>query len=261
MTPETLAAGKMENCFREASDHVERYLIDGAAELSGAAQIATMHLVCRSLADLRAGQSLACEGFPVQMYSLVRPVIESINLVELFAREPKMAETWAAGEHWEFRPAKVRERLGLGDDPVYSWACEHSHPRFAGFRLTTYLVTDKDGRETMRPYIGGLPLELPMVLMATTMPGNVLCLLTTFAVAHCPVKTEVAYTWPTLARKVGQTIMPGYEAVYRVLEEHGMKDNNVTALLNALQKSIAATAEMEEIVAEERTAESDTTSS
>jgi len=72
-SPETLAAGKMENCFREASDHIERYLIDGGAQISGAAQIATTHLLCRSLADLRAGQYLACEGFPsrcIRLYAL-----------------------------------------------------------------------------------------------------------------------------------------------------------------------------------------------
>src|SRR5438105_4341189 len=111
VTPEMLAAGKMENCFRDASAYIEQYLIDGAAQLEGAAQIATTHLMCRSLADLRGGQYLASSGFPIQMYSLVRPVIESINLIELFAREPGRATEWAAGNHQEFMPAKVRKRL------------------------------------------------------------------------------------------------------------------------------------------------------
>jgi hypothetical protein len=35
----------MENSFRDASDHIEQYLNDGAAKLSGSAQIATTHLV------------------------------------------------------------------------------------------------------------------------------------------------------------------------------------------------------------------------
>jgi hypothetical protein len=115
-TREPLAAGKMENCFRDASDLIEQYLIDGAAGMSGAAPIAIFHLICRSLADLRCAQYLASSGFTIQMYSLVRPAIESINLVDLFAAEPAAADDWIAGKHWEFRPAKVRERLGLGDD-------------------------------------------------------------------------------------------------------------------------------------------------
>lgn len=249
MTEETLAAGKMENAFRDASDNVERYFIEGAAKVEGPAQIATMHLICRSLADLRSGQYLACEGFPIQMYSLVRPVIESINLVELFAKEPEMAEKWAAGEHKKFAPAKVRERLGIADDPVYSWMCEHSHPRFAGFQLTTYLVTDQEGIETMRGYIGGLPLELPQVLLATTAPGNVLCQLS-LALGHCTVKEEVAHTWPTVARSVGETVLPGYEAVYEALGKHGLKDDQMAEMVEAMREAIAAATEMEEIVAE-----------
>lgn len=241
----------MENCFRNASDHIERYLTDGAARLSGPAQIATTHLMCRSLADLRAGQYLACEGFPVQMYSLVRPVIESINLIELFAARPELATEWAQGDHQQFKPANVRRLLGLGNDPVYAWMCEHSHPRFAGFRLTTYLVTDPQGRETMRPHIGGLPLELPQVLLATTAPGNVLCLLS-FALGHCTVKQEVAYTWPSVARAVGETVLPGYEAVYEALRRHGLPDDASAALLDSMRETIAAAAEMEDLIVTER---------
>lgn len=155
-TKETLAAGKMENCFRDASDLIERYLTDGAAQMSGAAPIAIFHLICRSLADLRSAQFLASSGFIVQMYSLVRPAIESINPVDLFAAEPAAADAWTDGRHWESRPAKVRERLGIGDDEVYSWACEHSHPRFRGLQLTTYHVKNEATDEgTVRPYIGG----------------------------------------------------------------------------------------------------------
>jgi hypothetical protein len=241
----------MENCFRDASDHIERYLIDGAARLSGPAQIATTHLMCRSLADLRAGQFLAGEGFPIQMYSLVRPVLESINLIELFAQESDAATAWADGKFWELTPAKVRERLGQDKDPVYSWMAEHSHPRFAGFQLTTYLVTDDEGSETMRGFIGGLPLELPQVLLATTAPGNALCQLSV-VLGHCTVKEEIAYTWPSVARAVGETVMPGYEAVYEALREHGLEDEAVADMLDALRSAIAAAVEMEQIVAEAR---------
>jgi hypothetical protein len=209
VTPELLAAGKMENCFRDASDLVEQFLIEGATKVSGAAEIATVHLICRSLTDLGWAQYLASSGFTIQMYSLVRPAIESINLVELFAQEPEAADAWIAGEFWEFRPAKVRERLGLGDDPIYSWACECSHPRFAGLQHTMFVsAEEQEGFKVLRPFTGGLPLEIPPVLMATTWPAHVLRMLT-LALEHCPVKKEVAYTWPTVTRKVGETVRPG----------------------------------------------------
>jgi hypothetical protein len=248
---EVLAAGTMENCFRDASDLVESYVVEGATTGEGAAQAATMHLVCRSIADLRSAQYLATSGFTIQMYSLVRPVMESINLIELFAAEPDMADQWAAGEHWKFAPAKVRERLGVGDDPIYSWACAHSHPRFPGFQLTTYSAVDHaTGRTTIHPFIGGLPLEFPVVLMAATMPGNTLCMLA-LALGHLTVKEEVAQTWPTVVRQVGQTVLPGYEAVYGVLEEkHGLLSDETAELLGRIRSAIEAAAEMEGIVAD-----------
>jgi hypothetical protein len=242
---ETLAAGQMENCFRDASDHIERYLTDGQAGMSGAAPIAILHLICRSLADLRSAQYLASSGFTVQMYSLVRPVIESINLIDLFVQEPTTADEWMAGEHWKFRPAAVRKRLGLGDDDVYSWACAHSHPRFAGMQLTTYTVRDtKTGETTVRPYIGGLPLEFPSVLMATTFPGNILCMLS-HSLSHATVKTEVAKTWPTVARKVGEELVPGFEAVYKALESHGLPEEEGAKLIASVKEAIESAKELE----------------
>ena len=246
-SPELLAAGKMENCFRDASDLIERYLIGGAATMSGAAPIAIFHLVCRSLADLRSAQYMASSGFTIQMYSLVRPALESLKLVDLFAAEPDAADEWVAGNHWEFTPAKVRKRLGIEEDEVYSWASSHSHPRFPGLQLTTHHVKNETtGEETVEPFIGGLPLEFPSVLMATTMPGNVLCMLSS-ALGHVTVKTEVARAWPTVARQVGETIMPGFEEVYEVLKSHGLPEEEVEKLLESMRRSIAYAIELEEI--------------
>jgi hypothetical protein len=253
-TKETLAAGKMENCFRDGSDLVEQYLIDGEAGMSGAAPIAIIHLICRSIADLRSAQYLASSGFTVQMYSLVRPVIESINLVDLFVQEPTAADEWMAGEHWKIKPAVERTKLGLGDDDLYSWACAHSHPRFAGMQLTTYTVTNNaTGKTTVQPFIGGLPLEFPSVLMATTFPGNILCLLSQ-SLAHATVKEEVAKTWPTVARSVGENLLPGFQAVYEALEAHGLPEAESAKLLGSVKQAITSAAELEAMHFEDQTA-------
>jgi hypothetical protein len=224
---ETLAVGKMENCFRDASDYVERFLTDGVGQTSGAAAMATLHLAARTLADLRSGQFLVSSGLVIQMASVVRPALESLNLIELFEQEPEAAERWAAGEWREFMPAKVRERLGEKDDPVYSWLSEVSHPRFAGFQITTYRIVradaeaeaDEENHEASL-YIGGLPLELPPVMIAVRMQGHVLCQLG-LALRFCHVKEEVAWTWPTVARQIVETLVPGYEAITTALRERG----------------------------------------
>ncbi len=251
ISAETLAVGKMENCFRDASDYVERYLTEGATLTSGAAAMATLHLSARSLADMRSGQFLASSGLVIQMASVVRPVIESLNLIELFAEEPEAAERWAAGRWQEFMPAVVRKRLGVGDDPVYSWLSEVSHPRFAGLQITMYqIVREKDEGEGDHPearvYIGGLPLEMPPVLIATMFPSNVLCMLVE-QLRHCPVKEEVERTWPAVARQVAEAILPGHEAIVCMLREQGEDEEMTTRMLDNIQTVIVNARELEEV--------------
>lgn len=249
-----LAAGEMENRFRDASDLIERYLTEGAGRSSGSAAAATLHLTYRTLADLRCGQYLVNSGFVIQMASVVRPAVEALNLIELFAQDPPAADRWASGDDTdEFRPAKVRRRVGEGDDPVYSWLCELSHPRFAGFQVTAYqeVSDDEDSLPVLRAYIGGVPLEFPGVLSATMAPGNVLCMLA-MQLGHAPVKKEIAWTWATVARRVPETLRPGYEAVMRVLAEHAEDADMAERMLANVDYVIEQAREMEAIVAEDR---------
>jgi len=251
-----LAAGEMENRFRDASDLVERFLMEGSGRSSGSAAAASLHLAARTLADLRAGQHLIGNGFVIQMASVVRPAVESINLIELFAKDPTAADRWATGENREeFRPVKVRKRLGQEKDPVYSRLCEMSHPRFAGFQLTAYQQVAKDEEEdavpVLRTYIGGVPLEFPGVLSATMLPGDVLCLFSV-QLEHVPVKPEVAWTWATVVRQVHETLRPGYEAVLHVLGEHAEDTDLAQGMLESLDRAMGHVRDLEAIVAENR---------
>jgi hypothetical protein len=137
-SPQARAAVAMEEQFRTAADLLERFIVDGTSRSEKLADFAITHLVARSVADLRAGQLLAGEGHPIQMYAVIRPVAESLNLIDLFVNDPERAEAWAAGDYRQFQPAKVRKELGIHSDPVYAWMAEHSHPRYAGLQLTTY---------------------------------------------------------------------------------------------------------------------------
>jgi hypothetical protein len=243
---EFLAAGSMENCFTAAADHVERYMRDGATVGEGAAVFATWHLMTRSLVDLRAGQFLASEGRPIQMASVVRPVLESLNLIELFAQEPEAAQSWADGDYKEFVPWKVRKRLGIEDDQQYSYLSEVSHPRFAGLQLTAFRV-EREGadRPIAHLYLGGLPMEIPWVLLATMAPANVLGQLS-LTLSHLLVKEEVARTWPTVARRVMEEIVPGYEAVIASLDRHGVGQDTSAKMLAELQTALGHARELEE---------------
>jgi hypothetical protein len=105
---------------------------------------AVMHMAARSLSDLIAGVHLVSHGYLVQMYSVVRPVLDALDLVELFVRDPAEATTWIETDkaHQMFTPAAVRRRLDAeAFDRVHSHFSESgTHPRMAGANLSGGMI-------------------------------------------------------------------------------------------------------------------------
>jgi hypothetical protein len=98
------------------------------------------YLLTRGLSDVLAGAHLVSHCYLSQAYSVMRPVLDGCDLVELFAQDPARAALWAntTQGHKDFAPADVRELIGVDrHDPVDSHFSEcGSHPRFAGARLS-----------------------------------------------------------------------------------------------------------------------------
>jgi hypothetical protein len=241
----------MEEQFRAAADMLERFIVDGAFRSEKPADFAITHLVGRSLADLRWGQYLAGEGYPIQMYSVIRPVSEALNLIDLFVKEPDRTDAWVAGDYRQFQPAAVRKELGIDSDPVYAWMAEHSHPRFAGLQLTTYKIK-REGQEEWQNvlFLGELPLEFGPVLIATTMPGLALLDLA-LAAGHVVVRKDVALGWATMLRQVAELLETGFQAVWDAadfgdvgLDELGSK------MREAIKSSVDRAREIEQIADE-----------
>ena len=252
--PRSLAAGAMENRFRDAADVLAAYISDGSPETDGAAEFATLHLVSRSLADLRWGQYLVSSGYPIQMYSVVRPVAESLNLIDLFIEEPEAAQRWADGQWQEFTPARIRARLGIERDPLYEFMSEHSHPRFAALQLSAFQHVgepDEEGRQRAILYTGEIPFDVPAVLIATVIPGILLAKLV-LAAGHARLAREAALGWSGVVRRVAQELGAGWSEVGAALPRD--EDEEVVAPL-AFIKEFAAELEqmadeMEQLVAE-----------
>jgi hypothetical protein len=256
LSPQARAAVTMEEQFRAAADLLERFLVDGAFRSDKPADFAITHLVGRSLADLRWGQYLACEGYPIQMYSVIRPVSEALNLIDLFVKEPERAEAWAAGEYRQFQPAAVRKELGIDSDPVYAWMAEHSHPRFAGLQLTTYKIK-REGEEWQNVlFLGELPLEFGPVLIATTMPGLALLDLA-LAAGHVVVRKEVALGWATMLRQVAELLEVGFQAVWDAADFEDVGLDELGAKMREAIKSAADRAREIEQIADEAKAKAD----
>jgi hypothetical protein len=88
-----------------------------------------------------ASAHLASHTYLQQAYETLRPVHESCDLLELFAREPGEASRWINAEELgaKFQPSKVRKELGSPREKaeVYGHLSEMgTHPRFAGSRLS-----------------------------------------------------------------------------------------------------------------------------
>jgi hypothetical protein len=251
LSVEARAAVTMEEQFRAAADLLERFIVDGAFRSEKPADFAITHLVGRSLADLRWGQYLAGEGYPIQMYSVIRPVSEALNLIELFVKEPDRAEAWAAGDYRQFQPAAVRKELGIESDPVYAWMSEHSHPRFAGLQLTTYKVK-REGEEGWQNvlFLGELPLEFGPVLIATTMPGLALLDLA-LAAGNIVVRKEIAFSWATMLRQVAELQEVGFQAVWDAadFDDVGL-DELGSKMREAIKSSVDRAREIERIAEE-----------
>lgn len=242
----------MENCFRAAQKALKEY-IARPLHSQGPAPIAITHLVARSLTDLGWGQYLASSGYPIQMYSVIRPVREAINLIDLFAQKPERAQDWVDGKFWSLTPKKVRDELGIEDDAVYSWMAEHSHPRFAGLQLTTYKMR-REGEEGWRNvmYLDELPFELLPVLIATAMPGLALMdLASASGHVHISDKPEnVAVAWASMLREVAENLEPGFQAVSAAARPEDLEDDEMgTQLAQALAETLEHARDLEKLAA------------
>jgi hypothetical protein len=246
-TAAELALGNIENQFRSAVEDVEGY-ISNATATSGSAQWAILHLVGRSLADLKCGMFLVTSGYIVQMYSVIRPVKESLNLIRLFEQQPEKADEWAAGNYREFTPAKVRDALGGKDDPIYSWMSEHSHPRFAAAQLSTYSTGPARGVILS----GGMPLDHPQVLLAAALPGDLLTEVA-FAAGQIPMARAAALDWPSTVASVIEKLIEGvtglFKAIYATVE--GVPSQEIADnIVEVMKTNLALAREIETAVEE-----------
>ena len=179
------------------------------------------------------------------MASVIRPVPEALNLIELFKRDPERAAAWLEGKR-EFSAPTVRKALGKGEDPVYSHLAELSHPRVLGPEATAYMTEE----EEVVIIAGGMPLNDPRVLSSAVIPGDFLVRVA-LAASEVHVRKEVADTWPTLMGSVNAKTMAGAKAIFECLHPEGIPPDSVGAEVLAQMESVAkAVGEIEPAVAD-----------
>ena len=172
---------------------------------------------------------LVANGFAIQMFSTLRPIFESLNLVKLFACEPLLADGWAAGDHAAFTAAKVRKRLGLDDDPEYSFMCARSHPRFAGAQLSAFLRLEGDQKSAIF-LTGGLSLGMRAILLAAPWPSRMLANIA-LAAELWPFNDPADEAFLGLVTTIVRRSLPGTRQSLELLHPHGIPDGSDSAAL------------------------------
>lgn len=134
---------------------------------NSAQALAMSHLATRSMSDLVASAHLASHAYLQQAYTVLRPVLENCDLLELFYREPGEALLWleSAEPGRLFRPAEVRRRVEAPaeDGDAYGYLSElGSHPRAAGSRIASVFRLSEQGLlESVESRIGPFLLSHP----------------------------------------------------------------------------------------------------
>jgi hypothetical protein len=93
-----------------------------------------------SITDIVTGLQLLSHCYLQQAHSVIRPVQENCELLDLFAADPDAASRWMETETpgKEFSPRAVREQLGQnGPEETYGHLSEiGTHPRLAGMQFS-----------------------------------------------------------------------------------------------------------------------------
>lgn len=115
--------------------------------LSGPKEFTKRTLLARCITDLTTAVFLAKHHHFIQSLTVARPIIESLNLVELAEKDPAYITHWIKNEWKEIGPAKVRKLLNLKEDEFYSYLSNiASHPMWGMTRGMVSMSQSEDRR-------------------------------------------------------------------------------------------------------------------
>ncbi|GEM_PF-540371 len=135
--------------------------------LNGPAMFCKLSLLGVCIDELLVALHLSQRSYAGQVFSHIRTIQESLELIELFNKEPKYADLWASDksskEIWQqLKPSKVRKKL-VKDEifvKIYSLLSEAgSHPSFEMLRARCKMEVNLSpkGNRQFAISIGGTP--------------------------------------------------------------------------------------------------------
>ncbi len=124
--------------------------------LRGPATFGQISLLGLCVTELMVGLHLARHYYTNQAYSHIRTVIEHVDKIELFRREPKWADLWCSGDDVaiskELSPMKVRMKLGRHKyDAVYGFFSGLGpHGSFQAAQARTYRSLEQSSKGNLQ---------------------------------------------------------------------------------------------------------------
>lgn len=218
-------------------DYIGTLLSTLPKRASGPIEAANRTLVCGCINDLLMAFHATSVGYYTQARNLMRPILESTNLIRLFHQNPKTIDSWIAGGRESKRdlaPAAVRKALyGEAPDPIeelYSFFCEAgAHPRFTGAK--SYVVREKPKEKNIN--------EVPQI--TAFLGGKRLYPLHTLTLFTCLFMSTVVINtlftaYPELTEVDENTMFASFENILKFSQDHLPASEIILEMLNNLKK-------------------------
>ncbi len=137
----------------------------------GQASFAKLSMLFSCVDELVACFHLAQHGYINQAYTHVRTIFESLNKIELFIKDEYFAELWCSQDErkkkQELSPYAVRTKLGVKEDPLYSFFSVHGpHVTFEYIKAKSgkkLEVSDK-GNPQIEFFLGGTRIIVHLLM-------------------------------------------------------------------------------------------------
>jgi len=123
--------------------------------------------------EILASLHLARHHFYVQTNAHLRTIIETLDKVDLFTKDPSMIDVWKNGDYQQkqkhLSPSATRKKLGKdGYDEIYNFFCEHgTHPTFRSLQDRVVQMVNENPRKQIRIWYAGTPFEPHMISFYT----------------------------------------------------------------------------------------------
>lgn len=138
------------------------FLFDIAKQKASRISVIVLTLLYGCMDELIVAHHLGRHFYFIQANAHLRTVLETIDRVELFIKEPSWIEVWA-GSDWrkiqlELGPGAVRKKLEKDAfDPLYGYLSNNgTHVSYDIFRSRMFQSMDKENEA--RVFVGGTPL-------------------------------------------------------------------------------------------------------